>query len=111
MAETYFLVMVLGLPLILILIALLAGYFYRQGPEELLDWRPTRSLEKEAELEHGDIEQMLAALNRYRRERGAPERSLEEVTERARSGFKEPALQYPDEVRATVSRLPADSAR
>jgi len=82
-AELYFLAMVLGLPLLLTVISLLAGLAYREGPEELLDWRPTRSLEKEAELEHGDVQQMLAALNRYRRERGAPERSLADVTERA----------------------------
>jgi hypothetical protein len=86
-AETYFLIMVLGLPALLLAISLLAGFLYREGPEELLDWRPTRSLEKEAELEHGDVQQMLAALNRYRRQRGAPERSLEELRERVRAGF------------------------
>jgi hypothetical protein len=83
MAEAYFLMMVLGLPALLLALSLLAGLLYRDGPEELLDWRPTRSPQKEAELEHGDVQQMLAALNRYRRERGAPERSLAEVTERA----------------------------
>jgi hypothetical protein len=81
--EAYFLIMVLGLPVLLILVCLVAGFLYRDGPEELLDWRPTRSPEKEAELEHGDVHQMLAALNRYRRERGAPERTLEEASERA----------------------------
>jgi hypothetical protein len=85
--EAYFLGMVLGLPLVLLCISLIAGLLYRDGPEELLDWRPTRSLEKEAELEHGDLHQMLAALNRYRRARGAPERSLQEASERAWSGF------------------------
>jgi hypothetical protein len=88
MEQTYFLAMVLGLPLLLLLIALLAGHFYREGPEELLDWRPTRSLEKEAELENGEVQQMLAALNRYRRERGASERTLEDVTERAWTGLE-----------------------
>ncbi|HYB24465.1 MAG TPA: hypothetical protein VED41_11750 [Solirubrobacteraceae bacterium] len=85
--ETYFLAMVLGVPALLVLICVLAGLLYREGPEELLDWRPTRSLEREAELEHGDVHQMLAALNRYRRQRGAPERTLEQVTERAWAGF------------------------
>ncbi len=87
MVETYFLIMVIGLPLLLLVISLVAGVLYREGPEELLDWRPTRSLEQEAELEHGDIQQMLGALNRYRRDRGAPERSLDEVTQRAWSPF------------------------
>jgi hypothetical protein len=81
--EAFFLGMVFGLPLVIVLVALLAGYLYRGGPEELLDWRPTRSPEKEVELEHGDVEQMLTASNRYRRMRGAPERSLDEVAEQA----------------------------
>lgn len=80
MSEAYFLAMVIGLPLLLLALALLAGHFYRDGVEQLLDWQPTRSPEREAELASGDIEQMLAALNRYRRRRGAPERSLEEAT-------------------------------
>jgi hypothetical protein len=83
MVEMYFLAMVLGLPAVIVLVALLAGHCYRGGPEDLLDWRPTRSPEREAELEQGDVHQMLAALNRYRRERGAPERSLEEASEHA----------------------------
>jgi len=83
MEETYFLIMVLGLPLLIILLALLAGWFYRGGPEELLDWKPTRSPEKEAQLEVGDLQQMLAAVNKYRRLRGAPEQSLEQVSRHA----------------------------
>jgi hypothetical protein len=81
--QIYFLTMVIGLPLAIVALALVAAHFYGGGPEELLDWQPTRSPEREAELEHGDIHQMLAALNRYRRERGAPERSLEEATRHA----------------------------
>ena len=86
--DAYFLVVVLGGPLLLLAIAMLAGHFYREGPEELLDWRPTRSAETEARLERSDVHQMLAALNRYRRLRGAPERSLEELTERAWGSFE-----------------------
>ena len=83
MAETYFLCMVLGLPLVVLVVALLAGHFNRDGYAELLDWKPTRSPQREIELELSDVEQMLAAQNRHRRRRGAPERTLEEVTERA----------------------------
>ena len=83
MAETYFLGMAIGLPLLIILLALLAGRFYRGGPEEVLDWKPTRSPEKEAQLEVGDLQQMLAAVNRYRRLRGAPEQSLEQISRQA----------------------------
>jgi hypothetical protein len=83
MTQAYFLAMTVGFPLLLLILALLSGHFYRGGPEELLDWKPTRSPELEAKLQVGDIDQMLAAQNRYRRQRGAPERSLEEVTSHA----------------------------
>jgi hypothetical protein len=79
--QTYFLTMVLGVPLLLLSLALIAGHLYRDGAAELLDWKPTRSPEREIELELGDIQQMLAAQNRHRRRRGAAERTLEEVTE------------------------------
>lgn len=83
MTQVYFLSMVLGVPLLLLSLALLAGHFHRDGCEELLDWKPTRSPEREVELELGDVEQMLAAQNRHRRRRGAAERTLAEVEERA----------------------------
>jgi hypothetical protein len=80
MAELYFLSMVIGLPLVLVSLALFAGHFHRDGYAELLDWKPTRSPEREVELELSDIEQMLAAQNRHRRRRGAAERTLADVT-------------------------------
>jgi hypothetical protein len=81
MAEVYFLLMGFGVPLTLFIVAVLAGLLRRDGYPEL-DWKPTRSPKREAELEHTEIDQMLAAQNRYRRLRGAPARSLEEVSER-----------------------------
>jgi hypothetical protein len=83
MAQIYFLVMVVGVPLGLLAIAVIAACFHRGGYAEILDWKPTRSPEREAELQLSDVAQMLAAQNRYRRQRGAPERTLEEVTEHA----------------------------
>jgi len=80
-AELYFLLMVIGLPVLILGLALAAARFYHDGPEELLDWKPTRSPRREAELYGGDTHDMLGAINRYRRLRGAPDRSLEEVTE------------------------------
>jgi hypothetical protein len=79
--QTYFLSMVLGVPLLLLSLALIAGHFHRDGYAELLDWKPTRSPELEVELELSDIQQMLAAQNRHRRRRGAAERTLEDVTD------------------------------
>jgi hypothetical protein len=78
MAQAFYLI-VLGFPVTILVVALLAGLFHRGGCDDVLDWKPTRSPQREAELQLGEIDQMLAALNNYRRLRGAPERSLEEV--------------------------------
>jgi hypothetical protein len=82
-ADGYFFFMVLGLPLLILAIAMLAGCLYRDGYERLLDWKPTRSPSREAELQLGETQQMLSSINRYRRSRGAQERSLEEITKHA----------------------------
>ncbi|MGA2455932.1 MAG: hypothetical protein ABSG93_20710 [Solirubrobacteraceae bacterium] len=87
--ETYCLIVVLGLPLLIVVIAMLGGCFYQGGNERLLDWKPTRSPSREAELQHGETDQMLASLNRYRRMRGAPERTLEQVTASSRVNLAE----------------------
>jgi hypothetical protein len=87
MAGAYFWIVGLFVPLSLLAIAMLASLFAHDGYPEL-DWKPTRSRKREAELELNEIDQMLAAQNRYRRLRGAPERSLEEITERAVASIK-----------------------
>lgn len=58
---------------------LLLGLFSKRSALEILDWKPTRSPEAEAESEADDIEQMVAAQNELRRRRGKPERSLEDI--------------------------------
>ena len=50
----------------------------------MLDWRPTRSPEAEAQNEVDDIAQMLEASNALRRRRGAPERTEDDVAGRRR---------------------------
>jgi hypothetical protein len=82
-ANGYFFLIVLGLPLLILAIAVLAGCLYRDGYERLLDWKPTRSPSREAELQLGETQQMLSSINRYRRSRGAQERSLAEITKHA----------------------------
>jgi hypothetical protein len=96
--QIYFLVVVVGAPLSILVVAMVGSYFHRGGNEEILDWKLTRSPEREAELQFSDVDQMLAAQNRYRRQRGAPERSLEEVSERAQASLKPDggALWWPD---------------
>ncbi len=58
---------------------ILLGVFSKRSALEILDWKPTRSPEAEAEAEVDDIEQMVEAQNALRRRRGKPERSLEDI--------------------------------
>jgi preprotein translocase subunit SecG len=58
---------------------ILLGAFSRRSARDILDWKPTRSPQVEAENEQDDIEQMVAAQNELRRRRGKPERSLEDI--------------------------------
>lgn len=51
----------------------LVGHFYKGSGAELVDWKPTRSAEVEAQNELDDVRQMLDAQNEMRRRRGAPE--------------------------------------
>jgi hypothetical protein len=75
-------------------VLLLIGHFYQGSTADLVDWKPTRSPEVEAQNEIDDVRQMLEAQNEMRRRRGAPEvdeRTLraeveEEELERLRRG-------------------------
>jgi hypothetical protein len=66
---------------IVVLVLVLIGRFYPGTGADILDWRPTRSYETEIELEMQDVEQMIEAQNRYRRQRGEPELTEDEVRE------------------------------
>jgi hypothetical protein len=58
---------------VLIAILVVVGHYYQANSAELVDWKPTRSPQVEAENEIQDIQQMLEAQNEMRRRRGAPE--------------------------------------
>jgi hypothetical protein len=80
MMEVVFLSVVLGIPLLICLIAVIGSHFHEGDNATLIDWKPTRSAEAEARMKRSEVDQMLAAVNRYRRARGAGERSLDEIT-------------------------------
>jgi hypothetical protein len=73
-----------GLLAFFVITILLLGVFSRRSPREILDWKPTRSPESEAESEREDIAQMLAAQNALKRRHGAPEITQEEIEARVR---------------------------
>jgi hypothetical protein len=67
-----------------IVLVLALGMFSKRSALDILDWKPTRSPEAEAQNEVDDIAQMIAAQNELKRRRGAPEISEEEIEARVR---------------------------
>lgn len=76
--DAFALVAIGGL-LVLFLVFLAIGKWYPGTGADVLDWKPTRSVETEVELELDDIDQMLEAQNERRRRRGLPDRTEDDV--------------------------------
>jgi hypothetical protein len=89
-----FVLLTLGMLAVIIGVLMLIGHFYEGSSADLVDWKPTRSPEVEAQNEIDDVRQMLEAQNEMRRRRGVAEvdeRKLraeveEEELERLRRG-------------------------
>jgi hypothetical protein len=73
-----------GTLLFFIVLVLLLGAFSKRSSRDILDWKPARSPEAEAQNELDDIAQMIEAQNELKRRRGAPEISAEEIEARVR---------------------------
>jgi hypothetical protein len=69
-----------GFLLILFLIFAAIGKYHPVSGAEVLDWKPTRSPQVEAELELDDVDQMLEAQNERRRASGRPERTEDDIS-------------------------------
>jgi arsenate reductase len=76
--DIFTLIIVVGLAVGFIAILLL-GLFHPRSGADVLDWRPTRSPEAEAQNEIDDVAQMIAAQNRIRARGGKQPRTIEEV--------------------------------
>ncbi len=92
---------------VLVVALLLIGKYYPGSGAEVLDWKPSRSIETEIELEQADVDQMLAAQNERRRRRGLPDRTEDEVRTEVADEFAE-AKRRRDEYLAERAR--ADDA-
>ena len=57
---------------LIVLVLVLLARAYPGSGADLVDWKPTRSFEDEAQLEVDDVQQMIEAQNEMRRRRGAP---------------------------------------
>lgn len=71
-----FAVIVFGGLALMVLAILALGKWYPGSGSDVIDWRPTRSAELEAQNEIDDLDQMLEAANRRRRARGDEELTL-----------------------------------
>jgi hypothetical protein len=72
----------LALLAFLVGVLVLVGRLYPGSNAELIDWKPTRSPEVEAQNEIDDIRQMMEAQNEMRRRRGAPELTEAELQQK-----------------------------
>ncbi|CAN5412619.1 hypothetical protein BH10ACT11_BH10ACT11_13120 [soil metagenome] len=92
-----FMLITVGMIALIVLVLVLLARAYPGSGADLVDWKPTRSYEVEAQLEVDDIKQMLEAQNQYRRKRGAKElteadagrmaREDNQIRERARASY------------------------
>jgi hypothetical protein len=62
-----------ALVLSMVFIIVFVAHVSQRRDVELVDWKPTRSPEVEAQNEIDDVRQMVEAQNEMRRRRGAPE--------------------------------------
>ena len=72
----------------IVLVLVLLARAYPGSGADLVDWKPTRSYETEAQLEVDDVAQMIEAQNEYRRRRGAKEITSEDADRMAREDEK-----------------------
>ena len=72
-----------------VVFVLLLGLFSKRSAIDILDWKPTRSPEAEAQNDLDDVAQMIAAQNELRRRRGLPERDEEEIEASVRAAKAE----------------------
>ena len=83
-----FMLVTMGFIGFIVLILVLLARAYPGSGADLVDWKPTRSHETEAQLEVDDVAQMIAAQNEYRRRRGADEITPDDAEEMAREDEK-----------------------
>jgi hypothetical protein len=76
-----------------VVMVLLLGLFSKRSAIDILDWKPTRSPEVEAQNDIDDVQQMIDAQNDIRRRRGLPDRDEEEIAAEVRRAREELAEQ------------------
>jgi hypothetical protein len=94
-----FMLVTLGMLAVIVLLLVLLARAYPGSGADLVDWRPTRSHEVEAQLELDDVQQMIDAQNEYRRRRGAAEITEQDAERMAREdeAVRERSRERPDQ--------------
>jgi hypothetical protein len=82
-----------GLMVFFVVAVLLLGMFSKRSAHDILDWKPTRSPEAEAQNDIDDVDQMIEAQNAIRRRRGLPDRDEAEIEASVRRHRAELAAQ------------------
>ena len=98
-----FVLITLGMIGLIVLVLVLLARAYPGSGADLVDWKPTRSHEVEAQLEIDDVQQMLEAQNEYRRRRGARELTEDDANRMAREDEADPRAR-PAQPRAAPRR-------
>jgi hypothetical protein len=68
-----FVLVILGCGVAVVVVLFAVGKWHPMSGADVLDWKPTRSMETEIELELEDVDQMIEAQNERRRRSGRPE--------------------------------------
>jgi hypothetical protein len=102
-----FVLITLAMVAFIVLCLVLLARAYPGSGADLVDWRPSRSPELEAQLEMEDLSQMIEAQNKMRRRRGKPDlteqdaqrmaKEDEQVRQRGRRGEYGPSLTESEE--------------
>jgi hypothetical protein len=79
----------LGLVALLLVSVLLLGRYHPRSGNDVLRWKPTRTIEQEVENEIDDLAQMLEAANARRRRRGEPELTEAAMRERVAADVRD----------------------
>ena len=85
--DPFALIMLGGIAGLVVALLLIGRYHPRSGAD-VLDWKPTRSVETEILLEFDDVDQMIEATNERRRRRGEPEITERQIREQVAADLR-----------------------
>ena len=93
---------------LIVVVLVLLGRAYPGSGADLVDWKPTRSYEDEAQLELDDVQQMMDAQNAMRRRRGAREMTGQDLDRMVAEDEEVRARAHPTRTEPEPEPLPDD---